>query len=120
MTPAVLNSGNPCGIFLDPPYGTNATREMRIYYQDSHTVAAEVLKWCIENGDNPDWRIALCGYQGEHDVLEEKGWSVYKWKPIGGFANIHSEEDRRQGWINKGRERIWFNVSCKNNSEIMF
>lgn len=95
------------GVFLDPPYGDDAKRDMNIYAQDSGTVAKDVLKWCIENGDNPLLRIALCGYDGEHNDLEDFGWGVSAWSAHGGYANQGVKQNG-----NKHRERIWFSPHC--------
>lgn len=70
------------------------------------TVAHDVRLWCVENGDNPLLRIALCGYAGEHEELEAKGWSVLAWKAQGGYGNQGEDNS------NRGKERIWFSPHC--------
>lgn len=95
------------GVFLDPPYGEAATRS-DCYAVDSMSVASDVLAWCKENGGNPLLRIALCGYEGEHDELTDRGWSVHTWKAKGGYAN----QGKGQGRENAHRERIWFSPAC--------
>ena len=55
------------GVLLDPPYSDLAGRDPDIYICDSRTVAHEVREWAIDNGANKNLRIALCGYEGEHD-----------------------------------------------------
>lgn len=104
-TPAVTR-GSSCGVFLDPPYADTAGRDPRLYSVDSLTVAHSVRQWAIENGDNPRLRIALCGYEGEHDMPES--WSVVAWKTNGGMANIGNGK----GKANAHRERIWFSPHC--------
>ena len=51
------------GVFLDPPYesfeGTYAVKS---------EVTTAVREWDIANGDNPLLRIAVCGYDGQHEV----------------------------------------------------
>jgi len=94
------------GVFLDPPYGDdNYDQE---YAVGNEGVADEVRAWCIEHGDNPDLRIALCGYEGEHDELEEFGWEVVAWKNHGGYG----VQGSGQGRANRTRERIWFSPGC--------
>jgi hypothetical protein len=96
------------GVFLDPPYGQEANRE-DVYRIDSKSLAADVLKWCIENGDNAKMRIALCGYAGEgHEPLEDLGWSVVEWKALGGYEN--QAQNGTSG--NRHKERIWFSPHC--------
>ena len=94
-------------VFLDPPYGSEDRAEL--YRQESFTVAREVTEWCLENGDNPMLRIALCGYEGEtHHVLEDAGWDVLAWKAGGGYGSQGEERGR----ANAERERIWFSPAC--------
>lgn len=72
LGPAPTTCIGTTGVFLDPPYG--ADRDS-VYAHDSFSVAAEVLKWAIENGNNPELRIALCGYSGEHALPND--WMCY-------------------------------------------
>jgi site-specific DNA-adenine methylase len=107
-TPAVTTGVGLTGVFLDPPYGDD--KRVDLYGQESFTVAQEVLAWCQANGDNPQLRIALCGYEGEHDVLSAQGWQVMAWKSQGGYANKGKGDT--QGKANRSRERIWFSPGC--------
>lgn len=109
MTPAVTVQNGLTGVLLDPPYATD-TREDNIYARDSGSISGDVRAWCLENGDNPMLRIALCGYQNEHDELVERGWSPHYWKAQGGYGN---QSDGR-GRENAQREVIWFSPHCLN------
>lgn len=91
-------------VFLDPPYAVEDRSEC--YSSDSFTVARDVTEWCIANGDNAGLRIALCGYAGEHDILETKGWDVVAWKAHGGYGRSG------KALANGKRERIWFSPHC--------
>lgn len=91
-------------VFLDPPY-SEGERDMDIYARDSGTVAADVRAWAIEHGDDPLMRIALCGYDTEHAM--PAGWSVYRWKTQGGYANQGEGSND-----NAARETIWFSPHC--------
>jgi hypothetical protein len=93
------------GVFLDPPYGEDADRD-ELYSAEDFSVAPEIRKWAVENGDNPLLRIALCGYKGEHEMPDS--WDCVAWKANGGYG---SQGDGR-GRANAGRERIWFSPSC--------
>jgi site-specific DNA-adenine methylase len=102
-------------VFLDPPY-SHEKRQEGLYAKDSMTIAREVRAWCLENGGNPKLRIALCGYEGEHDELESAGWDVAAWKANGGY-----DGQRRDGTNNnKHRERIWFSPHCLKPLEVAF
>jgi hypothetical protein len=102
------------GVFLDPPYANEADRQEGLYSTDDLTVAHVVRQWAIENGDNPDLRIALCGYEGEHQMPDS--WECVAWKARGGYG---SQGDGR-GRDNAGRERIWFSKSCLRPQENLF
>ena len=93
-------------IFLDPPYSSKANRDGELYAQDDLFVACEVREWAIANGNNPKMRIALCGYDGEHQMPEN--WEALNWKACGGYGN---QGDAR-GVVNKRREMIWFSPHC--------
>lgn len=97
-------------VFLDPPYSAEANRYESLYAQEDIAVAHRVRAWCVERGDDPKIRIALCGYKGEHEALEETGWSVAAWS-TGGQIYAGS------GNTNADRERIWFSPHCLNANE---
>jgi hypothetical protein len=90
------------GVFLDPPYSAN---EHSITYSADSDVSSAVRDWAIENGENPSLRIALCGYEGEHDLA---GWECFAWKSSGGYGSQSDGRARE----NATRERIWFSPHC--------
>jgi len=96
----------PVGMFFDPPYMT-AGRDEKIYHHDSMTVGGEVEKWCLDRGDNPDYRIVIAGYDDEYSTLLANGWSVYAWSASGGYSNNNS-----RGNINRHRERLFVSPYC--------
>lgn len=127
------------GVFLDPPYAVSiermhawlrhlqgqgdppkaegkAQRHADLYAndktQDVDHLVARVLVWCLTNGDDPQMRIAVCGYDGEHNTLEERGWEVEAWKAHGGYGNRSDSND------NKTRERIWFSPACFSEADV--
>ena len=95
-------------VFLDPPYADTAKRDPNLYRIESDTVAHDVRLWCLEHGDDPRMRIALCGYEGEHARMP--GWSCVPWKAQGGFASQKRSRGGRS--VNSHRERIWFSPHC--------
>ena len=105
-------------VFLDPPYSGEAGRHNELYDKEDLTVAHDVREWCLERGGDKLLRIALCGYEGEHEALEAAGWAVLEWKAAGGYGSQGS-----RGSLNAKRERVWFNKSCINNErrqEVLF
>jgi hypothetical protein len=105
MGPSVTVKHGVCGVFLDPPYSAEAGRQPGLYSEDDLVIAHRVRKWALENGDNPLLRIALCGYDGEHDMPET--WECVAWKAHGGYAH-----NGVAGNLNAARERIWFSPHC--------
>lgn len=89
------------GIFLDPPYGDVGRSDLYGKYEDM-TVAAKVRQWCLNNGDNPKYRIVYAGYDVEGKDLEEAGWQVIEWFRKGGLKRSESQE----------RERLWLSPHC--------
>ena len=59
-TPAVCTGVT--AILLDPPYFGGLSDGL--YSHADATISARVRQWAIENGANPDYRICLCGYEG--------------------------------------------------------
>lgn len=95
------------GVFLDPPYSKAAGRAAGLYAQDSLNVAVDVRKWALEHGRNPALRIALCGYEGEHEMPDD--WECVAWLPASGYNTIG---EGGSGTENRKKERIWFSPYC--------
>ncbi|CAB4130537.1 D12 class N6 adenine-specific DNA methyltransferase [uncultured Caudovirales phage] len=110
LTPSVTEANGLTGILLDPPY--SADRD-EVYSHDSMDVAHAVREWALANGDNPMLRIALCGYEGEHEMPES--WSVVAWKAVGGYGNQGNSDSL--GKKNAKLERIWFSPHCLKPEE---
>lgn len=117
LGPSVTVKHGVCGIFLDPPYdmrvvsGDSSGRDGAapsdgLYSTHSNDVSKEVRQWALENGNNPLLKIALCGYEGEHDMPTE--WECVPWKAHGGYGSQRGD----RGYENAARERIWFSPSC--------
>lgn len=99
------------GVFLDPPYADTAGRTEGLYRVDSDTVAHGVREWAIANGSDSRLRIALCGYEGEHDM--PTSWDVYSWSAVGGYGSQSAT-----GNGNRHRERVWFSPSCLSGGQL--
>lgn len=109
------------GVFLDPPYdpraiATGANKvdgqapSDSLYAHHDANISARVRDWALANGDNPQLRIALCGYEGEHEMPDS--WAKVEWKAQGGY----SVKADAQGKRNAERERIWFSPHCLGRS----
>ena len=103
--PSVTHQHGMTGVFLDPPYADTAMRSKDVYRVDSSTVAHDVREWAILNGENLKMRIALCGYDGEHEM--PSSWECVPWKAGGGYANQGDGSNQ-----NAAKERIWFSPAC--------
>ena len=106
LGPAPTTCISTTGVFLDPPYAVEERSD--VYGEESRDVAHAVRKWALANGDNPELRIALCGYDGEHKM--PASWVEVAWKANGGFGNQANGATR--GRANADRERIWFSPHC--------
>jgi len=91
-----------CAVVMDPPYSLTAP----VYANDGNTISANVRQWCIENEGNKLLRIALCGHDGEHNELEQRGWSVATWTKMCGYSRKSDD-----------RERIWFSPHCMSDNQ---
>lgn len=89
-------------ILLDPPYSDGA-----IDYAVGARISHDVATWAREHGEDPRLRIALCGYEGEHEM---PGWTEHVWKARGGMGG----QRRKDGTVNTNskRERVWFSPHC--------
>jgi hypothetical protein len=104
-------------IFLDPPYSAAAGRQPGLYAVDDLEVAHRVRRWCLEGMKTPDYegprylhprlRVAICGYQDEHDAEIPDSWERVAWTAGGGYSN-----QNRAGNDNRRREMIWFSPHC--------
>ena len=111
--PSVTTKHGMTGVLLDPPYADTANRQDDLYRLDSASVAHDVREWALANGNDPLLRIALCGYDGEHEMPSD--WSVYAWSAGEGFGG--QAKDRTK---NGDRERIWFSPACVDNDRPLF
>lgn len=91
------------GIVLDPPYDDG----LKVYATNDR-ISEKVRAWCIQHDHFPTLRIALCGYEGEHNELEDRGWKKIAWKARGGYGG----QGNGDGRLNSFRERVWFSPSC--------
>lgn len=95
----------PCAVFLDPPYDIALRSDC---YATETDCSAAVREWAIEHGDDPRYRIALCGYDVEHGAHMPENWDAWHWKAHGGYG---AQGDGR-GRENAGREVVWFSPHC--------
>ena len=108
--PSVTFKHGLTGVFLDPPYADTARRDPNLYREDSQDVAHAVRAWAVENGANPLLRIALCGYEGEHEM--PKSWVAHHWSAGEGYGSQAVERSH-----NGRRERIWFSPACLGQAQ---
>jgi hypothetical protein len=119
LGPSVTHKIALTGVFLDPPYDMRVVSDKtetgrdgaapsdKLYEHHDNDISSAVREWAIENGENPLLRIAVCGYEGEHEFPST--WSKVAWKANGGFGN---QNPNTNGAINATRERIWFSPHC--------
>lgn len=108
--PSVCEENGLTAVVLDPPY-MHAERDPRLYAED-HDIAAEVRAWALERGNNPLYRIALCGLTREHEAHMPTSWTRYYWRTPGGYSGQGKQDMRTQG--ENRDECIWFSPHCLN------
>ena len=108
MQPSVTRSGTggdgTRALFLDPPYATSGD----LYTHGDTTISADVRDWCASAPR--DLRIALTGYDDEHDALLSHGWTVTAGKSGRGAGYSNRADNGR-------RERIWLSPACIGTHE---
>lgn len=97
----------PCAIVLDPPYDPDR-RTKSIYREDAAEVAGRARTWAIENGDDRELRIALCGYAG---MEMPASWTEHRWTGSRGYASESND--------NRELETIWFSPGCVQEQRTM-
>lgn len=110
---SVTDGAKSVGIFLDPPYG--AEDYDTAVYAEGKDITKDVRDAALELGKNPTFRVALSGYEGEHNELEDHGWTKISWKTSGGMARIGN--GGTQGIVNADRERVWFSPHCLSGED---
>lgn len=102
-TPASIFAGQAdAAVFLDPPYSVSPD-----LYACGDDCSAEVREWCARHGGRKNLRIALCGFNEDHDALLPLGWRKVAGRAGSGGYNKDKSAHRR--------ERIWFSPACINN-----
>lgn len=101
-------------VFLDPPY--SAEERVDVYACETD-VSRAVREWALQNSSNPLFRIALCGYDTEHDSAMPADWERWRWKGHGGWGR-RSPDGR--GNANRLRETIWFSPHCLKSGMDLF
>lgn len=116
LGPSVTTKHGVTGLFLDPPYSTEG-RDKRCYLHDED-VWDEVWPWAIEHSDDPLFRIAVCGYDGEphSQAFADAGWEEYAWTAQGGYGGGMGA----RGDTNRKRERIWFSPCCVKDGPVQY
>ena len=118
--PSVTYKHGMTGVFLDPPYATEANRADDLYIEDCQQIAHDVRRWCLEDVhdkqtgykgpryQHPNMRIALCGYEAEHALHMPADWEMVAWNAGKGYAGQRTSGDNDNGKL----ERIWFSPNC--------
>jgi DNA adenine methylase len=102
LTPSVTTKQGVTGVLLDPPYSFKLRSQV---YSIESDVSAQVREWAIAHGDDPQLRIALCGYSDEHAMPDE--WRCAIWKARSGYSGQNKAKND-----NHHKERIYFSPHC--------
>jgi DNA adenine methylase len=112
VTDGALSHGDPVGIFLDPPYDIDMRGDCYNTDAENGNVSTAVREWCIENANNPRYRIVLAGYDGEHEI--PKGWRVLKWSAGASYQRHNGGSANEE---NRHKERLWLSPNCLKESK---
>ena len=104
--PSVTSKQGLTAVFLDPPYNEDAERADNLYRVDCTKISNAVREWAVAEGANPLMRIALCGYEGEHNMPPQ--WDCQSWNAGAGFGGQAKEGVNGNG----KKERVWFSPHC--------
>lgn len=107
VTGGVIAGSKNVGIFLDPPYLMETSDGAYNYYDDETPL--NVGEWCLKHTN--DYKIVLCGYDGEHDKLLTAGWKKFAWK---NNVSYHYGNEKKND--NRFKERIWASPLCNFNN----
>ena len=95
--------GRSVGVFLDPPYLTRSRAANLYARDDGDQVFPAVWQWAKEYGGRPNFRIAMCGLDGDFDGVPA-GWREYRWRGGGAIGGGTTE--------GKPDEIIMFSPHC--------
>ena len=91
------------GWFIDPPYSTQGRGST--YRIEDFDIAQEMKRWSVQNGENPQYRIALAGYRDDYVDFPE-GWTCESWsRDSGKMGSGDLAKYSRE-------EVIWFSPHC--------
>lgn len=116
LTAGALTLGGTIGVFLDPPY-SGEVRKKGIYSIDDHEVAVAVREWAIAHGDDPRYRIALCGYHQEHAASMPPSWRCHRYSGPKSYGTSASARSGRGNAVNRHNEAIWFSPHCLRDGD---
>jgi hypothetical protein len=110
VTTGALYRGKTVGVFLDPPYSDEGTYA-GLYTHEEPDLSAKVREWALEHGEDPRIRIALCGYDGEHEM--PSSWRCFSYSATRAYGQSSDEGNAK----NRHKERIWFSPYCISSAD---
>lgn len=116
VTKGALTYGSTVGVFLDPPYTETDVDVKGMYRHAEDTLGAQVRQWCLDNGDEPRYRIVLAGYRDEHDEFFPSTWRRVAWKASASYQTASSAGTNR----NRYRETLWLSPHCLDPEPSLF
>jgi len=111
VTDGALSYGETVGIFMDPPY-LGEVRTKDLYRVDDHEISHAVREWCLENGDNPRYRIVLCGYRAEHEDKMPPTWRRLFYSASKSYGTSTAVGNGKGNDSNRHNEALWFSPNC--------
>lgn len=112
VTDGATSYGTTVGVLLDPPY-SGEFRAKGLYATEGHDIGPAVREWAISKGDDPRFRIALCGYEGEHELPPT--WHKHVWSSTGAYKGGSGNDQNAE--VHRHLERIWFSPACAKSGQ---
>jgi hypothetical protein len=75
-----------------------------------------VREWCLENGGDNRLRIALCGYEGEHEM--PRSWRCVAYSATKAYGTTGAVGSGVGNDANRHKERIWFSPGCLSEARL--
>ncbi|MBP8055107.1 MAG: hypothetical protein KA314_04665 [Chloroflexi bacterium] len=115
LSPSATYLIGETAVVLDPPYD-DPSRDPKLYAVEDQvlrgrkdgdkSLSQAAREWALANGDNPKLKIALFGYETEHQPHMPESWRCVAWKGSGGYGNRNADNQNRH------KERVWLSPHC--------
>ena len=76
-------------------------------------MSSAVRSWALAHGDDPRYRIVLCGYEAEHAAAMPETWRTIVYKASVAYQTAARTGNTTDGnQANRRQERLWLSPHC--------